>query len=470
MSYELRHGETLGDSLRRICRKQIDGAIAVANGEVKTDDTPVHEMRKHLKKARAALRLVRKEIGRGLFREQNRCLRDVGRLTSEIRDAEVRLQTVRELQEVTQRHRRSAYRKLEVMLTLEMENFMAAFAEWQTQAVPMLEQAGSAVDRWTLDQFNCKQLRRVVQGSYKQARKALAKATANPTAENFHAFRTKAKTLWYQLRILRPVNPVVLKTLSDDLRRLGNLLGRAHDLSFLGERLRSEHGNSQWQREGHKLLATIEVSQTDLQHSAAERVNTSSPSGRAISALALRVGSESGRANHRTPSRKRSSLRFSREFWWKKPEKFSFFRLRIDIEQGDAGFGKLERSASQSRNDSRKIRFVADQHQNFRAMPLEDGSQLAHSKSGREQLVLSQFGLQVFRSDFRGLRCARQRAGHNQIRSHLETREKFRHATHFFFSKISKRPLIIRFLPVRPIGLAMSKEIKLHIDLIRVVT
>src|SRR5438552_15489152 len=150
MSYELRHDETLGDNLCRICRKQIEGAVAVAKGETKTDDTPVHEMRKHLKKARGALRLVRKEIGRGLFRKQDRGLRDVGRLTSEIRDAEVRLQTVRQLQEVTQRHRRNAYGKLEAMLTLELENFMAAFAEWQTLTVSLLTQTCSAFYVWTL--------------------------------------------------------------------------------------------------------------------------------------------------------------------------------------------------------------------------------------------------------------------------------------------------------------------------------
>jgi hypothetical protein len=63
---------------------------------------------------------------------------------------------------------------------------------------------------------------------------------------------------------------VVLRNLGDDLRALGDLLGRAHDLSFLGDRLRGEHGNSEWQREGHKLLAVIEVSQIDLQRGAAE--------------------------------------------------------------------------------------------------------------------------------------------------------------------------------------------------------
>jgi CHAD domain-containing protein len=270
MSYQLKHRETLGENLCRICRQQIEAAIAIAKGEKKPDDTPVHETRKHLKKTRGAIRLVRKEIGRGLFKQQDHCLRDVGRLTSEIRDAEVRLQTVRQLQEITQSHRRNTYGKLEVMLTMELENFMAAFAEWQTQVVPLLEQAGSAIDHWALSQFNSKQLRSAVQASYKRARKALAEATANPTAENFHAFRSKAKTLWYQLRILRPINPVVLKTLSDDLRSLSDLLGRAHDLSFLGERLRNEHGKSEWQREGHKLLAVIEVSQSDLQRGAAE--------------------------------------------------------------------------------------------------------------------------------------------------------------------------------------------------------
>ncbi len=271
MSYRLRKGETFGAGLCRICGKQIERAIAVASGEKKTDGAPVHKMRKHLKKARAALRLVKKEIGTGLFREQDHCLRDVGRLTSEIRDAEVRLQTVRDLQGISERpNRRGAYPKLEAMLVMEFENFMAAFAEWQTQAIPMLERVRKNVDCWPLDQFDCKQLRRAVQRTYKNARKALACAQSSPTSENFHEFRTRAKRLWYELRMLRPINPVVLKNLADDLNALVSLLGRAHDLSFLGDRLRRDERSSDWGREGHQLLAVIEVSQGDLQRGAAE--------------------------------------------------------------------------------------------------------------------------------------------------------------------------------------------------------
>jgi len=269
MSYQLRRDETPGEALQRICRKQVELALAIAAGEKETADTPVHETRKHLKKARAALWLVRKEIGRGLFNRQDHCLRDVGRLISEIRDAEVRLQTVRQLQGITSRRRRS-YQKVEEMLILELENFMAAFAEWQTQAIPMLESVNEEIDSWPVDQFSYKQLRRRVQSAYKHGRKALAQAKANPNPEYFHVFRTEAKQLWFHLRILRPINPVVLKNLTDELSCLGELLGRAHDLSFLGERLRHERGSSVWQREGHELLAVIEASRSDLQRGAGD--------------------------------------------------------------------------------------------------------------------------------------------------------------------------------------------------------
>ena len=270
MSYELCRDESLGDGLRRICRKQVELALAIARGETETDDTPVHETRKHLKKARAALRLVKKEIGRGLFKRQDHCLRDVGRLISDIRDAEVRLQTVRQLQGLTRRQKRRSYRTVEEMLTLELANFVAAFADWQKQAIPMLESVCREIDRWPVDQLNCQQLRCAVQQTYKCGRKAFARAKATCTAEDFHSFRSEAKQLWYQLRILRPTNPVVLKNLADELRAVGDLLGRAHDLSFLGDRLKQEHGNSQFEREGHQLLALIESSRSDLQRAAAE--------------------------------------------------------------------------------------------------------------------------------------------------------------------------------------------------------
>jgi CHAD domain-containing protein len=270
MSYELRSGETLGQSLCRICRKQVELALAITAGESEPDDTPVHATRRHLKKARAALRLVKDELGSTSFKRQDRCLRDVGRLVSEVRDAEVRLQTVRQLQEVSRRQNRCDYDRVEETLMLELENFVAGFAEWQTQAIPMLQKLADEIGEWSLDQFGCRQLRQAVQQTYKRARKALTAAKATRAARDFHAFRTKAKQLVYQLNILRPLNPVVVKNLGDELHAVGNLLGRAHDLSFLGDRLHRDREDSKLQREGRELLAVIEENGAELQHAASD--------------------------------------------------------------------------------------------------------------------------------------------------------------------------------------------------------
>ena len=270
MSYELRPDEALSDGIRRICQAEICKAIGIADGSRQTDDTPVHQIRKYLKKARAALRLVRKEIGRSAFRQQDHWLRDAGRLVSEVRDAEVRLDTVRQLQSIKPRRGRAPYARLEQMLTLELENFLAAFAEWQSQTLPLLQQARAATDSWTVSHFDARQFRRAVQASYKCARSSLNGARKNPSPECFHEFRTAAKVLFYQLRILRPINPVVLKNLADELKSVGELLGRAHDLTFLEERLRRDDGHSAWHRESNRLLAVLEVSQSDLHRAAAD--------------------------------------------------------------------------------------------------------------------------------------------------------------------------------------------------------
>src|SRR5438876_9166185 len=93
--------------------------------------------------------------------------------------------------------------------------------------------------------------------------------------------------------------------------------------------------------------------------------NTFSPSARAISAVVSLPASKIGKANRRTRWRKRLSLSLARELWREKPKQSSFFGFWIDIEQGHACFRQLQRSAGQSRNDIRKVRFVADEHQNF---------------------------------------------------------------------------------------------------------
>jgi CHAD domain-containing protein len=264
MSYELRRDQKLGANLRRICRSQVANALQIARGELEPDDTPVHQTRKHLKKARAVLRMVADEIGHGLFKEQDRCFRDIGRLISDVRDAEVRLQTVRQLQEITRRQSNQTFHKTEELLLAELEHFLAAFAGWQKQAATQLEKLCRETEKWPIDDLNCKCIRAAVQRGYKSGRDAFAHAQTKPTPENFHEFRSETKRLFYQLRILRPVNPPVVGALLDELNSLGEMLGRSHDLHFLGERLR-RHDSNPSPQEACVLVAVIEASEVELQ-------------------------------------------------------------------------------------------------------------------------------------------------------------------------------------------------------------
>jgi CHAD domain-containing protein len=238
MSYELRQDETIGDGLQRIINDQITGAIKASTAEQNGKGSPVHETRKLLKKARAALRLVHGEISHDLWKREDKCLRKVGQLISEVRDAEVRLQTVRQLRESARGKKRS-FQETEEFLAFELDSFLAAFSEWPEEAKQLLTQAADRIRNWPLDGVRCEQVRGCVQKTYKRGRQTLKAAIEKPTVERLHTFRKRAKELWYQLRLLRPLHPGVFRELNDELKTIGEYLGQVHDLAFVAERLSS---------------------------------------------------------------------------------------------------------------------------------------------------------------------------------------------------------------------------------------
>src|SRR4051812_1592633 len=127
MSYELRQDETIGGGIQRIVCHQIEVAIKSSNAQQNGKGSPVHETRRHLKRARSALRLAAGEVERDVWKREDRRLQKIGKLISEVRDAEVRLQTVRQLREFAKGKRRS-FRETEEVLAFELDSFLAAFS------------------------------------------------------------------------------------------------------------------------------------------------------------------------------------------------------------------------------------------------------------------------------------------------------------------------------------------------------
>jgi hypothetical protein len=101
MGFRLKLREPLPDGLKRVFREQIESALKLCRHPATQRGVTVHEVRKHLKKLRAAMRLAVGEVGKNRRAREDRCVRKIGRLVSDLRDAQVRLQTLIQLRDKT---------------------------------------------------------------------------------------------------------------------------------------------------------------------------------------------------------------------------------------------------------------------------------------------------------------------------------------------------------------------------------
>ena len=258
MGFRLKLREPLSDGLKRVFREQIQSALELCRHPAKQRGITAHEVRKHLKKLRAAMRLAIGEVGKNQHAGEDRCVRKIGRLVSDLRDAQVRLQTLVQLRdEAAKAPKDNPFPRLEELLSLERESFSAAFAGWQKQAIPQLERVEARLLKWPLENLTWKQICSAVEKIYKRGQRGLAKTIGDPDPENFHAWRKRVKDVWYQLRILQPLNRVVLEEMAHDAEVLGELLGREHDFDFLLTRLEKESGDETLRDEVAQLQKVI---------------------------------------------------------------------------------------------------------------------------------------------------------------------------------------------------------------------
>src|SRR6266581_510408 len=271
MGFRLKLREPLPDGLKRVFREQVESALKLCRHPAKERGVTVHEVRKHLKKLRAALRLTVSEVGKSRHAREDRYVREIGRLVSDLRDAQVRLQTLIQLRDETAKGSgENHFPRIEELLSLERESFSAAFAGWQKQAIPKLERIGERLSKWPLAGITWKQVCGTVGKTYKLGQRGLAKTIKKPVPENFHAWRKRVKDIWYQLRILQPLNRVVLEKIAADAEVLGELLGREHDFDFLLARLASEGSDEALRNELVQLQKLIRERGSKLRRDALE--------------------------------------------------------------------------------------------------------------------------------------------------------------------------------------------------------
>jgi hypothetical protein len=243
-------GEPLSPALQRMALGQIDLALeALADRDGRgPSEKGVHEARKALKRLRALLRLLRRELGERAFARENATLREIARRLSEARDAAVMLAT---LDALIARHprrlgRRRGVRKLRLRLAAEHERQRRqtlADDAVRAELLGELHAFRSRVAAWSLpDGQRLELVSDDLARLYEQGRKRYRRAARGRGERTItmHRWRKRVKDLRYAIEILdRPGSEQRLRKLSRRADELGELLGEDHDLAVFAQRLRT---------------------------------------------------------------------------------------------------------------------------------------------------------------------------------------------------------------------------------------
>ena len=94
--FEVSHATCGARGMRDLLHRQVEAAIAQLPQREATDEQ-IHRARKHMKAARATLRLLPPTLSAIAYGRENRALRDAARVLSATRDDTVLLKTLGEL-------------------------------------------------------------------------------------------------------------------------------------------------------------------------------------------------------------------------------------------------------------------------------------------------------------------------------------------------------------------------------------
>ena len=270
----LKPDETLAHGLRRMALSQVDLAIEELNGTSaggKNAEKAVHETRKALKRLRALLRLLRRELGEDAFAREDAAVRDIARRLSGARDAEVMLAT---LDTLVKRHprklaRRKGVQGLRRALLAEherVERQALGDSVALEHVLTQLRVLRVRVATWPLrDRDGTRLVDAGLRDLYGQGRKRFkrAKRRRGKDTRAMHLWRKRVKDLRYVAEMLerrprpkkkRRGRSARLHHLADRADTLAEILGEDHDLAVLAERVRDEAKSGKRARKGSKRV------------------------------------------------------------------------------------------------------------------------------------------------------------------------------------------------------------------------
>ena len=287
--YRLEPGAPAGEIVDVIRGRALSAVGQLRDATPAGQGNAVHEARKDTKKIRAALRLVRGELGEERFRSENRRFRDAARLLSGLRDTEVLTETVAAL---AGRHPDAATRLESVDTELRSRAGQLRRGSGRRDAETRMSMAADTIEDgiaeiagWGLGDHGWESYRAGLERTYRDGRKGLAQVADRSAPEQVrgaagevHQWRKRVKDLWYQLRLLRGTWKKGLTGPIDEADRLADLLGEFNDLAVLDREIEALRPSG---LPADDLNALIAARQSELLQSAlpiGRRIYAESPS------------------------------------------------------------------------------------------------------------------------------------------------------------------------------------------------
>jgi CHAD domain-containing protein len=287
MAFALSSKATMGDSLALVAEAEIaalprgDTPWTASDRAVPSLDERVHETRKTIKRLRALLRLFRSALPRSVYREEDARLRELAHALGGARDATALRES---LELLVSRAGGAPLRDGLPALTGELRGTTAALSAETRTTLDSVQDALAAFSGrargiqvegadWTV-------LAPGFRDTYARGRRAFRRALERTTERRLHRLRSAVKRHQYQLTLLEPLWPELIRASRHEAQRLGELLGDDHDLSLLERRIRSLVERPGGLSLGPALLAEAARAHTELRRDAldlAARVYAEAP-------------------------------------------------------------------------------------------------------------------------------------------------------------------------------------------------
>ena len=224
--------EHVSQAVHRLAHRRLEPALDALHACSDDDlDEVVHDVRKRCKRVRALLRLVRDDIGKDVYRQENRTLRDAARLLSPVRDAAV---LVRVHDGVVQAGGMPEP-GLRITLVERHRELRRQVSDGNTlpKVRESLATVVARIETWPISDVGWDVLGTGLDRVYRRGRKAMAAAYEDPSTESFHSWRNRVKYLRHQLAFLEDLWPDVIGGSAKCAHALTDVLGEEHDLAVL---------------------------------------------------------------------------------------------------------------------------------------------------------------------------------------------------------------------------------------------